>query len=183
MALLTVDEALRRILDGAAPLGSESVDLIGAADRVLAEDLAATLTQPPFDASAMDGYAVRAADVASVPAALTVIGESNAGGPFAGTVGPGEAARIFTGAAVPKGADCVVIQEDTERSGDTLTVREAASARRQHPPGGRRLPSGRHAAARRPPARRLGHYPRRRRRPRQLAGSPRAAHRHPGDGR
>ena len=84
MALLTVDEALRRILDGATPLGSESVDLIGAADRVLAEDVAATLTQPPFDASAMDGYAARAADVASIPAALTVIGESNAGGPFAG---------------------------------------------------------------------------------------------------
>ena len=70
------------------PLGSESVDLIGAADRVLAEDVTATLTQPPFDASAMDGYAARAADVASVPAALTVIGESNAGGPFAGDSRP-----------------------------------------------------------------------------------------------
>jgi molybdopterin molybdotransferase len=127
MALLPVDEALRRILDGVAPLGSESVDLIGAADRVLAEDVMATLTQPPFDASAMDGYAARAADVANVPAALTVIGESNAGGPFGREVGPGEAVRIFTGAAVPTGADCVVIQEDTERSGEALSVREAAS--------------------------------------------------------
>ena len=157
--LLPVDEALRRILDGAAPLGSESVDLLGAAGRVLAEDVTATLTQPPFDTSAMDGYAVRAADVASIPAALTVIGESNAGGPFAGD------GRIRRGGAHlhrrrrPQGADCVVIQEDTERNGDTLSVREAASAWRQHPPGGRRLPSGRHAAARRPAARRLAPSP------------------------
>ena len=127
MALLPVEEALRRILDGAAPIGSESVDLLGAADRVLAEDVAATLTQPPFDASAMDGYAARAADVARVPTALNLIGESNAGGPFAGEVGRGQAVRIFTGAAVPQGADCVVIQEDTERSGETLNVREAAA--------------------------------------------------------
>ncbi len=125
MALLPVDEALRRILDGASALGAERVDLLAAADRVLAEDVTANLTQPPFDASAMDGYAVRAADVASVPTALEVIGESNAGGPFAGEVGPGQAVRIFTGASVPQGADAVVIQEDTERAGDSLTVREA----------------------------------------------------------
>jgi molybdopterin molybdotransferase len=126
MALLPVDEALRRILDGASALSAERVDLLAAADRVLAEDVTANLTQPPFDASAMDGYAVRAADVASVPAALEVIGESNAGGPFAGEVGAGQAVRIFTGASVPKGADAVVIQEDTERAGDSLSVREAA---------------------------------------------------------
>jgi molybdopterin molybdotransferase len=125
-ALLPVDEALRRILDGASALSAERVDLLAAADRVLAEDVTANLTQPPFDASAMDGYAVRAADVASVPAALEVIGESNAGGPFAGEVGAGQAVRIFTGASVPKGADAVVIQEDTERAGDSLSVREAA---------------------------------------------------------
>jgi molybdopterin molybdotransferase len=76
----------------------------------------------------MDGYAVRAADVSKVPAELRVIGEANAGGPFAGTVGIGEAARIFTGASVPKGADAVVIQENTGRSGDKLIVREAAAA-------------------------------------------------------
>jgi molybdopterin molybdotransferase len=127
MALLPVEEALRRVLDGATPLGSESVDLLGAAERVLAEDVTAQLTQPPFDASAMDGYAVRAADVGKAPAELRIIGESNAGGPFAGTVGTGEAARIFTGASVPRGADAVVIQEDTERAGDKLTVREPAS--------------------------------------------------------
>jgi molybdopterin molybdotransferase len=126
MALLPVDEALRRILDGASALGAERVDLLAAADRVLAEDVAANLTQPPFDASAMDGYAVRAADVATVPAILEVIGESNAGGPFPGEVRPGQAVRIFTGASVPKGADAVVIQEDTERAGDSLTVRDAA---------------------------------------------------------
>jgi molybdopterin molybdotransferase len=79
MALLPVDEALRRILDGASALGAERVDLLAAADRVLAEDVAANLTQPPFDASAMDGYAVRAADVATVPAILEVIGESKFG--------------------------------------------------------------------------------------------------------
>ena len=128
MALLPVEEALRRVLDGAMPLGSESVDLLGAAERVLAEDVTAQLTQPPFDASAMDGFAVRAADVGKVPAELRVIGESNAGGPYAGTVGAGEAARIFTGASVPKGADAVVIQETTERTGDKLIVREAAAA-------------------------------------------------------
>jgi len=127
MALLPVEEALRRVLDGAMPVGSESVGLLGAAERVLAEDVTAQLTQPPFDASAMDGYAVRAADVGKVPAELRVIGEANAGGPYAGTVGTSEAARIFTGASVPKGADAVVIQEDTERSGDKLTVRESAS--------------------------------------------------------
>src|SRR5688572_11486759 len=126
MGLLPVDEALRRILDGASALGAERVDLLAAADRVLAEDVTANLTQPPFDASAMDGYAVRAADVATVPATLEVIGESNAGGPFAGEVGAGRAVRIFTGASVPQGVDAVVIQEDTERAGGGLTVREAA---------------------------------------------------------
>ena len=72
---------------------------------MLAEDLAARLTQPPFDASAMDGYAVRAADVASLPATLKLIGASLAGAGFAGRVGRGEAVRIFTGAPVPRGAD------------------------------------------------------------------------------
>ena len=82
MALLSIEEALRRILDGTTPVGVESVDLIGAADRVLADDLTATLTQPPFNASAMDGYAVRAADVGNVPAQLRIIGASHAGAPF-----------------------------------------------------------------------------------------------------
>jgi molybdopterin molybdotransferase len=124
MSLLPLDEAHRRILDGVTPLDSESADLLQAIGRVLAEDVSATLTQPPFNASAMDGYAVRSADLARIPATLTVIGESNAGGPFFGEIGPGQAARIFTGAAVPPGADTVIIQESTTRDGDRVTVGE-----------------------------------------------------------
>jgi molybdopterin molybdotransferase len=125
MALLPVAEALARILDGVTPLEAESVDLLQARGRVLAGDIVAKLTQPPFDASAMDGYAVRSADIATVPAVLTVAGESQAGRRFDGTVAAREAVRIFTGAAVPRGADTVVIQENTERSQDRLTVLEA----------------------------------------------------------
>lgn len=127
MALLPVNEAHRRILDGISALGCETGGLLDAGERVLAEPVIAGVTQPPFDASAMDGYAVRAVDVAAVPAVLRVIGESNAGGPFDRAVGPGEAVRIFTGAALPRGADTVVIQEDTRREGDVLTILEAAS--------------------------------------------------------
>ena len=79
--------------------------------RVLAADLKALRTQPPADVSAMDGYAVRAADVAHAPVRLKIIGEVAAGRPFAATVGAGEAARIFTGGVMPAGADTVVIQE------------------------------------------------------------------------
>jgi len=125
MSLLPVDEALNRILDGVEPLPHERVDLLAAAGRVLASDVVARLTQPPFNASAMDGYAVRAEDTATIPAELTVIGEASAGGPFDGSVGPRQAVRIFTGGSVPAGADAVVIQEDTARSGARLTVSEA----------------------------------------------------------
>jgi molybdopterin molybdotransferase len=119
---LSVEEALALLLAGAQPLGSERVSISTAHGRVLAEPLAARLTQPPFDASAMDGYAVRAADVATLPARLKLTGESAAGHPFDGSVGVGEAVRIFTGAPVPDGADAVVIQEDTTRDGDTVIV-------------------------------------------------------------
>jgi len=127
MSLLPIDEAHQRILDGIAPVESESVDLLTAIDRVLAAPITARLTQPPFNASAMDGYGVRASDVATAPATLRVIGEANAGGPFAGEVAGGEAVRIFTGASLPRGADTVVIQENTTRSGDEVTITEAAS--------------------------------------------------------
>ncbi len=120
--LLSVEEALARILADAAPLGTERIAIDAAHDRILAEPLAARLTQPPFDASAMDGYAVRAADVAQLPAKLTVIGESAAGHPFFGRVGQGEAVRIFTGAPVPEGADGIVIQEHTTREGAQVLV-------------------------------------------------------------
>lgn len=120
---LSVADALARILDGVEPTGTETAPLIEAHGRALAADVAATLTQPPFDGSAMDGYAVQAADVAVLPASLSVIGEAAAGHSFPGLVGPGEAVRIFTGAPVPQGADAIVIQENTSRDGDTVTVR------------------------------------------------------------
>jgi molybdopterin molybdotransferase len=112
MSLLPVDEALQRILHDMGPLPAETVPLADAAGRVLGATLEARHTQPPFVASAMDGYAVRAEDIASVPARLSVIGESAAGRRFGGRVGPGEAVRIFTGAPLPPGADTILIQEN-----------------------------------------------------------------------
>ena len=117
MALVPVADALERLLDGAVPLASESVPLFEAVDRVLAEPVVALRTQPPFNASAMDGYAVRAADVASVPARLSVIGMAPAGRGFDGTVGKAQAVRIFTGAPLPDGADTIVIQENVRDIG------------------------------------------------------------------
>src|SRR3954471_16089384 len=101
--MISVEEALRRLLAPLKPVAAEQVSVADGLGRVLAEDLVARRTQPPFAVSAMDGYAVRAADVASVPARLRVIGSAPAGGAFAGTVGAGEAVRIFTGAPVPPG--------------------------------------------------------------------------------
>src|SRR5690349_12943042 len=100
MALLPVAEALERILEGAVAGSDEQVDLLGASGRVLAQPVAANFSQPPFDASAMDGYAVRGSDVEELPARLTVIGEAAAGHPFSGQVANGQAVRIFTGAPV-----------------------------------------------------------------------------------
>jgi molybdopterin molybdotransferase len=122
VALLAVAEALRRVLADAEPLPSETVPLAEAHGRVLTADLEALRTQPPADVSAMDGYAVRAADVAVIPARLKVVGEVPAGHPFDGKIGPGEAARIFTGGLLPAGTDTIVIQENTERHGDTVVV-------------------------------------------------------------
>lgn len=125
MALLPVADALAAILDGAAPSTVEAVSIAEAAGRVLAEPLKALRTQPPFPASAMDGYAARGADVSTAPAELRVIGMAAAGRQFDGTVGPGEAVRIFTGAPVPAGADTVVIQENVEKAGaDRIVVTE-----------------------------------------------------------
>lgn len=120
---LSVSEALARVLASAPhPLAPENVPLARATGRTLAHDLAARRTQPPFPASAMDGYALQAADIASVPATLKLIGASAAGHGFAGKVGRGETVRIFTGAPVPEGADVVAIQEDTKVEGDLVTV-------------------------------------------------------------
>ncbi|MEE7457854.1 molybdopterin molybdenumtransferase MoeA [Methylorubrum populi] len=123
--LLSVADALARILAAIpGPVEAETVAVQSAAGRTLAADLAATRTQPPFLASAMDGYAVRAADIAPVPASLRLIGTSAAGHGFSGTLGPGEAVRIFTGAPVPAGADAILIQEKAEADGETVTARE-----------------------------------------------------------
>jgi molybdopterin molybdotransferase len=130
VALLSVTEALERVLADAAPLPAEEVPLEKADGRVLAYDLKARRTQPPADVSAMDGYAVRASDVAQAPARLKVIGEVPAGRPFNAQVGPGEAARIFTGGFVPDGADVVVVQELAKRDGDWVEVQKPIVAGR-----------------------------------------------------
>ncbi|HEX9238423.1 MAG TPA: gephyrin-like molybdotransferase Glp [Xanthobacteraceae bacterium] len=127
MALISVAEALDHVLARAAPLPPETVPLDAALHRMLAAELNALRTQPPADVSAMDGYAVRTADVAKVPARLRVIGEVAAGRPFTAKVGGGEAARIFTGGVVPSGADTIVVQEITERAGDAVTVLKPVS--------------------------------------------------------
>jgi molybdopterin molybdotransferase len=111
--MLPVEAALARVLEGVRPLPLESVAVEEAQGLTLGLPLAARLTQPPFNASAMDGYAVRASDVASLPAELTIIGLAAAGHPFEGRVGVGQAVRIFTGAPMPEGADAIVIQENT----------------------------------------------------------------------
>ena len=123
MALLSVADALALVLADAVPLPAEPAALVDACGRVLVADLTALRTQPPADVSAMDGYAVRAADVATAPARLTVVGEVAAGRPFDREIGPGEAARIFTGGVMPRGADTVVIQEVTSRDGDVVAIK------------------------------------------------------------
>ena len=120
--LLPVAEAQQRIIEAVAPLPAEQISLAHGLGRVLAADVASRRDQPPMAVSAMDGYAVRAADVAALPATLKVIGYAPAGHAFDGALGAGEAVRIFTGAPVPEGADAIVIQENTEQSGETVQV-------------------------------------------------------------
>jgi molybdopterin molybdotransferase len=122
--MLSVAEARGRIIAAFRPLPAEQVALPEAVGRVLAESVRARLTQPPFAASAMDGYAVRAEDVARLPVRLKIAGYAPAGG-AAAPIGPGEAVRIFTGAPLPEGADTIVIQEDTEAEGEQVLVKEA----------------------------------------------------------
>lgn len=129
--MISVEEARARILKAVAALPAEQVALAQALGRVLAEDVVAQVTQPPAAVSAMDGYAVRAADVAKVPAVLTVTGKVPAGGAFEGQVAKGQAVRIFTGAPLPEGADTVVIQEDTEAQGRKVAVKEAPKRKGQ----------------------------------------------------
>jgi len=134
--MIPVEEARARISGAFAPLPAETVALSEALGRTLAEDVAARVTQPPQDVSAMDGYAVRAADVADVPVRLSVVGRVPAGGAYEGALGPGQAVRIFTGATVPAGADAIVIQENTETAGDDVLIKESV------PPGRFVRPAG-----------------------------------------
>ena len=119
--MITVDDARALLFDLVSVLPVEHVPLGRAAGRVLAEPVAARRDQPPFDASSMDGYAVKSAE-AELHGMFRVIGESAAGHGFAGKVGAGQAVRIFTGAPMPEGADFVVIQEDITRRGDVITI-------------------------------------------------------------
>ena len=122
---LTVEEALARVLAEVAAIPeTQDVDLLDAHGATLGAALIARHTQPPFDASAMDGYAIRAGDVATLPVTLRLVGEAAAGHGFGGAIKAGEAVRIFTGAPMPAGADAVVIQENTRAAGDAITVVE-----------------------------------------------------------
>lgn len=135
--LIPVAEALSRILASVpAPVSEERVPIAEAAGRVLAQDVSATRTQPPFPASAMDGYAVRSADLAALPARLRQIGVSAAGCGFRGAIAAGETVRIFTGAPVPEGADAVLMQEDAEAEGAWVTARDSVTAGRFIRPSG-----------------------------------------------
>ena len=117
--LIGVDEAQGRLLAGVEALPVEDAPFAAALGRILARDVVARLTQPPFAASAMDGYAIRFADL---PGPWRVTGESAAGRRFGGEVGAGEAVRILTGAPLPAGADTVIVQEEVARDADTLTL-------------------------------------------------------------
>lgn len=128
--LLPVEDAIGRLGDMIFPLGVENISLAQANGRVLAGDVVAQRTQPPFDNSAMDGYAVRAGDITTVPVTLQVIGEAPAGGTYEGHVGEGQAVRIFTGGPLPDGADAIVTQEDTTRDGASVDVLESSAAGR-----------------------------------------------------
>jgi molybdopterin molybdotransferase len=126
MSMISVAEALARVLADVRPLETEDAPLPEAHGRVLAENVAALRTQPPAAVSAMDGYAVCAADVTQAPVRLKIVGEVAAGRPFPGKIERREAARIFTGGVMPPGADTVVIQELTERDGQAVVVNKAA---------------------------------------------------------
>ena len=124
--MITVDEARTRILAGLRPTGAEIVPLADAWRRVTAAPIVSRVTQPPQDVSAMDGYAVRAAD-ATLGTVLRVVGSAPAGHPWPGTLQPGEAVRLFTGSIMPQGTDSVLLQEDATRDGDRVTVNEAVT--------------------------------------------------------
>jgi len=120
--MISVSDAVNQIRSAFRVLDAESVTLKEATGRVLSNDIFARQSQPPAPVSSMDGYAVRAADAAKPGAKLVVVGKAPAGHPFAGSLGRGQAIRIFTGAVVPEGADAIVIQEDTASDGDEVVL-------------------------------------------------------------
>lgn len=126
--MITVEQALEIILSRVEPLGVEDIPLEQAHGRVLAEDVFADMDLPPFDKARMDGFALRSADAAVAPFTLKVIGEIAAGAAYDGTIGAGEAIKIFTGAPVPQGADAVQKVEVTESEGDIVTIKEAVKS-------------------------------------------------------
>ncbi|HEY0327240.1 MAG TPA: molybdopterin molybdenumtransferase MoeA, partial [Allosphingosinicella sp.] len=128
--MIRFDEALAHVLALARPLEAEQVALAEANGRVLAAPAVAQVSAPPADVSAMDGYAVREADLATLPATLRIGGESFAGRGHDTPVEPGQCVRIFTGAPVPPGADRVVMQEQVRREGDIATFEAPLSAAR-----------------------------------------------------
>ena len=130
LSLMPVAEALQRVLADAKALPAEMAPLSDTLGRVLTEDVSALRTQPPAAVSAMDGYAVRANDIAQSPVKLKLLGEVAAGHPFEGEIGSGEAARIFTGGVMPKGSDTVVIQELATSDGKTVTIQKATATGR-----------------------------------------------------
>lgn len=125
--MISVDAALKALFDLVVPLPCETVPLRQANGRVLCQPLKARRSQPPFDASSMDGYALKAQELEE-HALFKVIGEAAAGHGWSGSVGPGQAVRIFTGAPVPEGADTVVIQENVDRTGDLITIIDAGGS-------------------------------------------------------
>jgi len=124
--MIPVEDAVQRIVAAFTPVGAETVAIGAAAGRVLAQDAVARMNQPPDPVSSMDGYAVRAADAAAPGAALRVVGAAPAGHPYGKMLNAGESVRIFTGGVVPQGADSIVIQEDAQRDGDTVSFTVAA---------------------------------------------------------
>lgn len=128
--MLSVVQAHARVAAAFSALPAETLSLADAYGRVLAADVISRTTQPPADLSAMDGYAVRAADAATVPATLRIVGQAPAGGAYGGMLQAGEAVRIFTGGPLPAGADAIVIQEDTKAADGMVTVLEAPRAGR-----------------------------------------------------
>ena len=136
MALMKVEDALTLLMEGVGETQTEHVSLREALGRVLSSDLMASRNQPPFDASAMDGYAVKADNIRDLPTKLQIVGEVPAGQSFSDRLGNWEAVRIFTGAPVPEGADAILIQEHTERDGAFVTALEPVAKGRFIRPAG-----------------------------------------------